>query len=369
MRMTTTIEERRNTLRRSCRSLHGHGYEPAHLELNRVATWIESEAIDQDVYGEGATLQGFEARVAQLLGYPSARFMPSGSMAQPIALRIWSGREGTKRVGMHPTCHLELHEQRGYSELHELEASLIGPAQRPMLASDLAPVSERLAAVVVELPTRENGGQLPEWAQLVELSEQLRSRGAHPHLDGARLWEAQAHYDRPFKEICELFDSAYVSFYKGIGALSGAMLLGPEDFIREATVWQRRQGGNLYSLLPNWASAAMRLDTRLGRFSIYRQRALELAEALRPIEGLRVIPDPPQVNLCHLWFEISPEAFLEARDVAAEELGIWVPGGARPADPPGSCKIELYVGEGALKLDMEEVVLFFERLISLGRRA
>jgi threonine aldolase len=365
--MTTNIEARRRELRRTARWLHGHGNEAPQVELERVAAWCRAEGIEADIYGRGEDLQAFEARVAELLGYAAARFFPSGSMAQPIALRLWAERAGTPRIGMHPTCHLELHEHHGYSHLHGLQASLIGPAQRPWLAEDLAQVHERLAAVVVELPTRENGGQLPSWEELVELVELARARGLRLHLDGARLWEAQAHYARPLAQICAHFDSAYVSFYKGIGALSGAMLLGPEDFIEEAAVWQRRQGGNLSSLLPNWASAAMRLDGRLERFGRYRARALELAQVLGAIDGLRLIPDPPQVSLFHLWLDAAPEALLTARDRVAEECGLWLFGGLRPAELPQAARLEIYVGEAALVLDLAEVASAFTRLLELAR--
>jgi len=364
--MNTNIEERRRELRQSARSLHGHGYEPAHLELERVAAWCRDEGIEADVYGDGEALQAFETHVAELLGYPAARFLPSGSMAQPIALRLWSERTGRPTIGMHPTCHLELHEERGYRRLHGLHSKLVGPAHRPMLAADLAQVSEPLAALVVELPTRENGGQLPTWHELLELCDLAHSRDMPVHLDGARLWETQAHYDRPFPEICALFDSTYVSFYKGIGALSGAMLLGPGDFVKEAAIWQRRQGGNLFSLLPNWASAAMRLDARLERFRAYRTRAIELAQALSPIEGLRVNPDPPQVNMFHLWFDAAPDALLEARDQVAEERGVWLFGGVRPGELSGSSRTEIYVGEAALQLEVDEVASAFARLFECG---
>ena len=365
--MTSTTEERRKRLRGSARCLHAHGDEPAHRELERVAGWCREKGVDADDYGEGEALQAFERKVAALLGYPCGRYFPSGSMAQPIALRLWSDRAGNPRVGLHPTSHLELHEEHGYKHLHRLEATLVGVKERPMLAQDLEQASEPLAAVVVELPTRENGGQLPAWEEVVSLTELARTRGVRLHLDGARLWEAQAHYDRPFAEICSHFDSAYVSFYKGIGALSGAMLFGPDDFIEEAIIWQRRQGGNLYSLLPNWASAAMHLDARLMRFPLYRARAVELAKALRGLDGLCVIPDPPQVNMFHLLFDVAPDTLLEARDVVAEERRLWLFGGAREAESPDTARVELYVGEAALKLELEEVASGFGRLLDVVR--
>lgn len=365
--MSKELEQLRRDLRRSSRWLHGAGHEPSHEELARVAAWCQEQQIDADVYGEGEGLQAFEAHVAKTLGYPAGRFMPSGSMAQPIALRIWSERTGRKRFGMHPTCHIELHEEHGYAQLHGLHSVLLGADPLPMYPSDLEACHEALGTLVVELPTRENGGRLAGWSELVELTTLARERDIRTHLDGARLWEAAAGYQRPLEEICELFDSAYVSFYKGIGALSGAMLFGPEDFIEEAKLWQRRQGGNLYSLLPNWASAAMRFDGQLSKFGSYRERAQDLAQSLRGLPELRINPDPPQVNLCHLWLEGDRETLLLARDRVAEECGLWLFGGLRPTGLPEFCKFELYIGEAAMRLENVEVEAAFRSLFEHAR--
>ncbi|MFT4538792.1 MAG: threonine aldolase [Planctomycetota bacterium] len=364
--MDTQLEQHRRDLRRASRWLHGDGFEPAHREMERIAAWVRSEELEWDTYGSGERLQAFEAHVAAKLGYPAARFLPSGSMAQPIALRLWSERAQCSRFGMHPTCHLELHEQRGYSRLHGLDATLIGPAGRPMISLDLAAVRESLSALVIELPTRENGGQLPEWDQLVELCGLAHERGIKTHLDGARLWEAAAGYERPLHEICALFDSTYVSFYKGIGALAGAMLLGPQEFIDEAALWQRRQGGNLYSLLPNWASAAMRFDKRLERFGAYRAKAVELALAMNEVDGLAVNPCPPQVNMFHVRLRGDAQALAMARDQVAQETGLWLFRGTRNTLLPDTQVFELYVGESALGIGAQEAESAFRRLFEIA---
>ena len=103
-----------DALRRRCAILvSGHGEDPPGAELGRVAEWCGQHGWHADRYGEGALIGAFEARVAALLGKPAAVFMPSGTMAQQIALRIWSDRRGTRTVAFHPTCHLEIHEQKG----------------------------------------------------------------------------------------------------------------------------------------------------------------------------------------------------------------------------------------------------------------
>ncbi len=302
-----------------------------------------------------------------MLGFESARFMPSGTMAQQIVARVWSERSHGRRViGMHPTCHLELHEARGYERLHRLNAVLVGEAHRPMTAEDLAAVAGPMATVIVELPTRENGGQLPSWEELVDLCGSARERGIAIHLDGARLWEAAAGYQRSPRDVATLFDSAYVSFYKGIGALPGAMLLGPADLIGEAKVWQRRSGGNLHTMTPNWASAAMRLDDRREQMPVYRERALEVADVLSRIDGVTVNPDPPQVNMFHVFIPGDAESLLAARDVIAEERGLWLHGSLQPTDVPGIQRFEVTIGEGAVGVDLDEIDVAFRRLLSLA---
>lgn len=362
-----TLGQRRAQLSRTCKLLAGHGHEHPAAEFERVAAWCREQDLAADAYGTGVFLQEFESKVARLLGFEAARFMPSGTLAQPIALRLWAEREGCNQVGLHPTCHLELHEHRGYEYVHALQATMVGDACSPMLAKDLHVTPEQLSALVVELPTRENGGQLPTWAELNELVQCAKDRGSRLHLDGARLWEAQAAYDRPFPEICAGFDSAYVSFYKGIGALPGAMLLGPRDFIDEAAIWQRRQGGNLYSNLVHAASAAMRLDSQIAKMPSFRTRALELGSLITQVSGVRLLPDPPQVNMFHLLFDAAPEMIALARDQVAEETGLWIVGGLREGEEPNTSRSEASVFEAALELDDEEVLTAFRRLIELAK--
>ncbi len=357
-------------LRRQCtRFLPGHpGSNPAE-EFARLSAWIRESGAEPDVYGQGAFLNSFEKKIADLLGKEAAVFMPSGTMAQQIALRIWSEEARRFHVGLHPTSHVELHEHRGYAHLHGLRATLIGPKQRPMLALDLAAVTDRLSALLVELPIRESGGRLPSWDELQALLGLARERNIRMHLDGARLWETRSWFGRTYAQICSGFDSVYVSFYKGIGAMNGALLAGSEGFIREARVWQRRHGGNLYQLFPYAASAAMNFDARIERMPAYFQRARELAEAFSRISGLVVNPNPPHVNMMHLHLGASPEALNRARNRVAQEDKIWLFGAAQPADTPGWSYAEVYLGENALALDVRDAAGALRKLATIAAEA
>ena len=131
-------------------------------------------------------------------------------------------RSGRRGVAWHPTCHLEIHESRAYQLLHGLHARTVGAPDRLLTLADLEEVKETLGTLLLELPQREIGGQLPAWEELEAQVGWARERGLAVHLDGARLWEARTFYERPLSEIAGLFDSVYVSFYKGLGGMPAA---------------------------------------------------------------------------------------------------------------------------------------------------
>jgi threonine aldolase len=253
---------------------------------------------ETDNYGEGELPERVQGRVAALLGKEAAVWLPSGTMAQQIALRIHAERRGRRAVAFHPQCHLDVHEQRGYAVLHGLHAVPLGRRDRLVTPADLEQVAEPLAAVLVELPQRDLGGQLPPWDELVELCDVARAKGAAVHMDGARLWQCAPFYGRDLAEIAALFDTVYVSLYKDIGAPAGCMLAGSAAFVAEARVWQVRHGGRLFRIGPYLEPAERGLDGVLPRMPAMVARAKELAAALGE-RGVKVIPDPPQAAMFH----------------------------------------------------------------------
>lgn len=321
-----------------------------------------------DTYGKGAIIEDFEREVATLLGKEAAVFMPSGTMAQQIALRIWSERTGRRAVGFHPTCHLEAHEQKGYERLHGLHGVLIGSPERLITLDDLRATPEPLAALLLELPQREIGGQLPEWEALQAQTAWACERGTVAHMDGARLWESAPYYQRDYAEIASLFDSVYVSFYKGIGAIAGAALAGPADFIAEARVWQRRHGGNLVQLFPYVLSARAGLRERLPRFASYHARAVEIARAISALPGVSVKPRLPQTHMAHVYLRGDTERLMEASVELAREHGVALFTGLRPSPVPDYSAFELTIGEGAAAFTTDEIVAFFARILERAAR-
>lgn len=353
----------RQALRRQCATLvPGFAAPDAAAEFRQLADWCEAHGVAHDHYGSGALVEGLEAKLATLLGKPAAVFMPSGVMAQLCAVRIWTEAAGLPRFGLHPTSHLVHHEEEAFAALLQCHAVPVGDRLRPMTADDLAAVKQRLACLIVELPIREAGGQLPSWDQLAALKSASRERGIKLHMDGARLWESAAFYDRPHAAIAAGFDSVYVSLYKGIGGLSGAVLAGDAAFVDQARVWRRRLGGTLYHLSPLVASAALRFDERLALMPALYQRTLAFAAALGRQPMLRVNPAVPQSNMLHLYLAAPAEAVMQARDDLAEATGSWLLDHVRPAEVPGWSVTEIYVGDRLLALPDSQLMPLFDQL-------
>jgi threonine aldolase len=185
-------------------------------------------------------------------------------------------------------------------------------------------------------------------------------------MDGARLWECQAYYGKSYAEIAQGFASVYVSTYKALGGIAGAVLAGDEDFIAEARLWQRRMGGILVRQSPMIASAAMRLDHRLGVLGACYERALSLAKGLARLQRIRINPATPRTNMMHIHFDASAETILWRRDEIAEREGAWVINGARATDVPGWCLTELSVGDTLVERDNADVLPLFEALLHAG---
>jgi len=320
------------------------------------------EGARADIYGTGPLIESFEEDIAQRLGTEAALFMPSGTMAQQIALRICCDRKDNRRVAMHATSHLQLHEQGAIEILHGLTPCLLGDDTRLFTLADLLAMDHVPAGVLWELPQREIGGQLPSWESLNDQVSWARDQDIHCHLDGARLWEATPHYHRSHAEICSLFDSIYVSFYKGLGGIAGAALAGRAQFIEEARPWLRRHGGNLISLYPYILSARAGMQRHLESFSEYRGRAQEFAKVLSAVDGILVVPEVPPTQMMHLHIA-CPADVLNARNVAsAQRTKMMLFGKARSLGESLSL-VELSIGSASAGMDPALVAALFAELL------
>ncbi|MET8150508.1 threonine aldolase family protein [Actinoplanes sp. NPDC049668] len=308
-----------------------------------------------DIYGEGGVVAELEQHVAAVLGKPAAVFLPSGTMAQGATLRVHADRRTSRTILWHPYCHLDRHEGQAHSRLHQLIGRPLGEIEQLITLDDLSEVAEPVAALLLELPQRDLGGALPAWEDLVAQTSWARDRGAAVHLDGARLWEASAGYERSPAEVAALFDTVYVSFYKGIGALPGCCVAGPEQDVAQVREWRGRLGGTLFAMWPAASSALGLLDGALAEMPARLRHARAIASALDEVVEVRVVPDPPQTPMMHLLLSVPAERYRANARRLSEETGLWVWPSVADTGDPAVVRCELAVGRATLRHKPEAI--------------
>lgn len=328
-----------------------------HLVLRRML-----DAVSPDVLPDEPVTR-LERRIAGLLGKPRALFFPTGTMAQQVALRIHAERIGRPAFTAHPANHLDLWEQRGYAVVHGLRYQPAGQISRPMTRDDLDDVKEPVAALLIELPQRELGGFLPAWDELIAQVDWAREHGAAAHLDGARIWESQPFYDRPHAEIAGLFDTVYVSLYKGLDGVRGAVLAGDDATIDHAEVWRHRLGGAIPDAWPLALAGLLGLDEVLPRMAAFRDHAVAIAKALTSDGVVDVLPDPPHTPLFHIRLPVPADAAQAAGKALLDEQGVHLFTRARSELWPDRCRVELMVGENTMEFAPDEVAALYADVV------
>jgi threonine aldolase len=310
-----------------------------------------------DRYGDGGTVAELENRVAALLGKPAAVMFPSGTMAQQSALRVWSDRLGSRRIAIPALSHLLHHEQDGPRLLNGFQWALMASGCVVPTVEHLAAIPGELGAALLELPLRDGGYLLPSWEELEAFSLACTDRGVPLHLDGARIWESAPHLRHSPAQIAALADTVYVSFYKGLRGLAGAVVAGPEEVIAEVRLWRSRHGGTLWTMFPYAVSALRGLRDELPRMAEYYERAVEMAELLAA-KGIRTFPERPHCNAFRIFLE-APADIVTERVVTVMErerlavTPVWVDS----QDVPGWSRTEFVVGPATMEWCPEHPVL------------
>ncbi len=285
----------------------GEMFEPADYlsTLQKVNT---TSPIARDRYGSGGAVEALEKKFVEITGKESAVFMPSGTMANLLALSVLSG-ESTK-VFVQETSHvyrdigdaaqsafskrlLPLAKDEPYFTLEELQQAIDGLAEREALSSGAGAVS-------IENPVRRKDGRSVPLEEIKKISAYCRSKNMKLHLDGARIYIASAWSGVPIKEYASYFDTIYISLYKYLGASAGAILCGDKSVIGKMPHLIKVHGGSMYSNWPNAAMALHRLDGIDTRFQDTVKRAGELVTSLNKISGIKISSLPGGTNIYSL---------------------------------------------------------------------
>lgn len=340
------------------KKLNGHIKQTIQEEYKILADYAAH--ISKDQYGMGKFLNEFEQEVADLVGMDAAIFLPSGVMAQLIALKIWGEEKKNHTFACHESCHLIRHEEDAYKELLDFQVRFLGSKDIVPGASDINDLDNSISSVIYELPMRHLGGDLPSFEEWKAIKDTCKSKKIKLHIDGARLFEATAYYKRDMKEIVHGADSLFLSFYKGFGSTSGSMLLGSRGFIERAKVWLRRFGGNLFQLYPLAIPAKMNFDKRKNDFTKWTDKCSDVSRLLKQEFDLKTIPYPTKTNMFHLYLPNTKEKLRENMKSSKDmdiSVGIW------EETEDGKSRIEFTVGSGTMELTHDDIKEAFKRLL------
>ncbi|KAE9366803.1 hypothetical protein N431DRAFT_429609 [Stipitochalara longipes BDJ] len=310
---------------------------------------IPDKLLDRDSYGAGMHKQHFEQHVSTLLGKKHGLFFITGVQAQLTAMKIYCDKAGNNRVAWHYRSHPEIAEEHSFAEVFRLQRTFVGKSQLQVPTVDdvkaltSLPVAERPAVVLLELPNRELGCKTYPYDDLIQISQLCKAANIKLHMDGARLWEIEPFYDgKSFSDIAALFDSVYVSFYKGLGGAVGAMLTSSdEDFMDQAKTWQIRLGGRLVAFYQAVIDCERGFNLNIGTFHLKWQKMRSVASAImeatkeyRTKEGKPIVYFDPEVPTCcqiHTHIQgVTADRLAAARDEVEKKHRISVFRSTRP---------------------------------------
>jgi threonine aldolase len=288
--------------------------------------------VQEDNYLLGGDIARFEQEWATLLGKETAVFMPSGTLANQLALRALAGSR--RRVIVPETSHVYNDTGDACQTLSALTLMPLAAGAATFTVKDVEAVLARTAsgrvatdvgAILIESPIRRLAGQMFDWDEAKRITAFARQRGIGTHLDGARLFMASAYTGISPAEYAAPFDTVYVSLWKYFNSGIGAILAGPKRVLDGMFHVRRMFGGNLATGWPAAVVARHYMDGYLDRLRAAVRISDEFYRAIGGHPKVKVVPVPNGTNLRRVVFSGTDLAALARR---LNERQIRMPGGA-----------------------------------------
>jgi len=225
-----------------------------------LGTLASSQDVLADYYSNGGLVEELEGTFARLLGKERAIFLPTGTLANHLAVRTLAGTD--RRILLQAESHLYNDSGDCLETLSGLNAIPLGTGLATLDASDIRAWVERTASgrvetrvgvISIENPVRRMDHQMVDPAELTSICNYARERGIRLHLDGARLFTLPLHTGRNVQEHAAPFDTVYVSLWKHFNGAAGGILAGDSKVIQGIFHTRRMFGGSLPQAWPEIA--------------------------------------------------------------------------------------------------------------------
>lgn len=258
--------------------------------------------VGDDVFAEDPTVNALQERVAGMLGKEAALFVPTGTMANQIAIK--SHTQPGDEVIIEATSHLYNAEGGAGAALSGvqfyclngdfgiLDASQIDEAIRP--ADHHFPVTR---LVCLENTHNRGGGTLYPVEKMADIYKAAKAKGLMIHLDGARIWNASVATGVPVHQYGKWADSVSVCISKGLGAPIGSLVAGTKTFIGQVHRYRKMFGGGMRQAGIVAAAGLFALDHHIGRLKDDHENARKLALGLKELKGISILPEKVETNI------------------------------------------------------------------------
>jgi threonine aldolase len=288
--------------------------------------------VGDDVLGDDPTVKLLERRTAELLGREAAVYVPSGTMAN--ALAVLSQTSPGDEVILDRSCHMFNFEAAAASaiggvQLHPLDGpgGFLPLEQLPSVVRPINVHHPRTSLVAVENTHNRAGGRIYPLDQLEKVFRFTRKAGLRLHMDGARLANAVVATGIPFKRYGSVADSFTICFSKGLGAPVGSIFVSDAGTVESARFWRKRLGGGMRQAGILAAACLYALDNNIERLSEDHEKASRIGEVIEASQRLG-LTHPVETNII-IFEKIDDTIDIEklGRDLEAEGVLVLTFGG------------------------------------------
>ncbi len=273
--------------------------------------------VGDDVFGEDPTVNALQAKAAAMFGKEAALFCPSGTMTNQIAVKCHT--QPLDEVLLDHYSHVYQYETGGYAFHSGAGINLIqgvnGKITAAQVAEAIKPVQDWLPIsrlVVLENTANKGGGSIYTLDEVLPVALLCRERGLRLHLDGARLFNALVETGERTQDWGALFDSISICLSKGLGAPVGSLLIGNQEFIRQARRVRKVMGGGMRQAGYLAAAGIFALENHVGRLLEDNERAKMLGKTLSELPWVdNVRPVQSNIVIFDVLAPLTAASFLE----------------------------------------------------------
>lgn len=295
------------------------------LAMRRI---MASAEVGDDQYGEDPTVNALQERVANLLGKEASLFMPSGTMANQVGVKLLTQPGDEIIVGNR--VHLALYESGGTAANAGVQMMVAGTKgtftlSEFQLACRYIGDDARPPTTLVCLENTHNrgGGVVFPQHEVAAICDDAHARGMRSYLDGMRLFNAAAASNHSVAELAAPFDVVSIALSKGLGCPIGSMIAGPRDLMARAHRHRRRFGGAMRQAGMLAAAGLYALDHNVTRLADDHANAWLIAQRIAGIKGVEIDLDTVQTNIVIFRLDDAMPA-PEVISARAKEQGVLV---------------------------------------------